>query len=115
MKKIIIILLVLVFWASVAGNIYLFYRLYDASQIVKKAQINAKVLAFRDMFTKNVLLNSHEIDYDTRWEMEAAVRAINDEQIFNQWQKFVKAGTQEEASLEAKKLLSLLIDKTSAK
>jgi len=41
------------------------------------------------------------------------VRGLNDQEIFDQWQIFTKAQTKEEASLEAKKLLHMLVLKTS--
>jgi hypothetical protein len=65
------------------------------------------------MFTEKVLLAERDVDFDTRLSLETAVRALNDQEIFDQWQKFTKSATKEEASAEAKKLLRILVQKTS--
>jgi hypothetical protein len=64
------------------------------------------------MFTENVLLADKEIDFDSRLSLETSVRTLNDKEIFDQWQVFTKTLTKEDASLQAKKLLRLLVEKT---
>lgn len=81
--------------------------------ICQQRQINARVLDFRNMFTEKVLLSDQEIDFDTRLVLENSVRSLNDAEIFSQWEKFTESATKEEATAEAKKLLELLIQKTS--
>ena len=66
------------------------------------------------MFTEKVLLSDKEIDFDTRLSLETAVRNLNDAEIFNQWEAFVNSQTNTEATTQAKKLLELLMKKTSA-
>lgn len=99
--------------ASLAVNGFLVFALVRNSQDYQQHQVNQKVLGFRNMFTQKVLLSEREIDFDTRLSLETAVRALDDQQIFSQWQKFVNSQTKEEATTEAKELLELLIQKTS--
>ena|SRR3990167_7825965 len=112
-KTFFISLLCVLFFISMAGNGVLIYTLLKNSQIYQQNQINKKVLDFRNMFTEKVLLSDQEIDFNTRLSLETAVRALNDSEIFSQWQAFVNSKTKEEATDEAKRLLNLLIQKTS--
>lgn len=63
------------------------------------------------MFVEDILMADTEISFDTRLTLETAVRGLNDQQVFDQWQKFTKTTTKEEASNEAKNLLDLLVKK----
>jgi len=112
-KTFFISLLCVLFFISMAGNGVLIYTLLKNSQIYQQNQINKKVLDFRNMFTEKVLLSDQEIDFDTRLLLETAVRSLDDDEIFSQWQAFVNSQTKEDATLQAKKLLDLLIQKTT--
>lgn len=98
---------------SVSMNIFLIAQISQNQQLYQLRQANAKIMDFRNMFTQKVLLSNKEIDFDTRLDLETAVRSLNDEEIFAEWQRFTKSTTKEEATAEAKNLLSLLIRKTS--
>lgn len=98
---------------SLAANGFLIYTLEKNSEAYSLHQVNQKVLAFRNMFEEKVLLSDQPIDFDTRLSMETAVRALNDQGIFDQWQKFTNSQTQADATAQAKALLELLIQKTS--
>ena len=63
------------------------------------------------MFVHDILMANKDIDFDTRLSLETAVRALNDQDIFNQWTRFTKVTEKEDASYEAKVLLDLLIKK----
>ena len=113
-KKIILIIILCVFLcASLALNGTLIFTLGKDLKIYQQAQANKKILDFRDMFTEDVLLSDQPIDFDTRLSLETAVRALNDAEIFNQWQEFTSSQTKEDATVQAKKLLDLLIKKTA--
>ncbi len=99
--------------ASLAVNVFLLFTIVRNQQIYQQNQVNVDVLAFRNMFTDKVLLASGEIDFDTRLALETSVRKLADPEIFNQWQRFTECQTEAEATIQAKKLLRLLIDKTS--
>ncbi len=111
-KKIVFIIFISLFCVSVLFNGYLCFQLVRLVNDFEKSQRSERVLAFRDMFVENVLLLDEEVDFDTRLAMETAVRNLDDEEILSQWQKFTKCTTQPEASLQAKELLKLLIEKS---
>ncbi|MCX6721358.1 MAG: hypothetical protein NT026_02020 [Candidatus Staskawiczbacteria bacterium] len=98
---------------SLIINGALYFALVQSTHSCQVKQVNAKVLAFRDMFTEKVLLDEKEIDFNARLSLETAVRALNDQEIFDQWELFTQSQTKEDATLQAKKLLELLIKKTS--
>jgi len=98
--------------ASLALNVFLVIKIAENLRIYQQNQVNAKVLAFRNMFSEKVLLATREIDFDTRMALETSVRNLNDTEIFAQWENFTKSETKEQATAEAKRLLQLLIRKT---
>lgn len=110
-KKAILILLIVLFCASLVFNGWLVYQLSIAMKAYQAQQSNARILSFTDMFVEDILLANKEIDFDTRLSLETAVRSLNDQQIFNQWQRFTKSESKEDSSTEAKILLNLLIKK----
>lgn len=112
-KKALLIIFIFLFCISVAFNAYLAFEVAKFTEQYTEREQDDKFLVFRDMFVKNVFLNSSEIDFDTRLEMENAVRSLDDQEILFQWQRFTKSTTPEEASLQAKKLLQLLIKRTA--
>ena len=110
-KKTVKTALIVLSCASVLLNIWLGWQLFTAAQAFQSAQMDARMLTFTQMFVEKVLMASTEIDFDTRLALETAVRNLNDQQIFNQWQAFTKSSTKEEASNAAKLLLNMLIKK----
>jgi len=113
-KKIILISILCIFTClSLALNGFLVFSAMKNSNECQSKEVNLKVLTFRNMFTEEVLLANKEIDFDTRLSLETAVRSLNDAEILAQWQKFTNSQTKEQATAEAKNLLSLLIQKTS--
>jgi heme/copper-type cytochrome/quinol oxidase subunit 2 len=99
-------------FVSLILNGVLVYLIVKNSQTYQQHQVDKKVLDFRNMFTEKVLLSNNAIDFDTRLSMETAVRALNDPEIFAEWQKFTNSQTQADATAQAKALLQLLIQKT---
>lgn len=98
---------------SLMLNGVMFFTLVKTQKAYQLQQTNNNVSNFQNMFIEKVLLSDKEIDLDTRLELETAVRALGDEEIFTQWQSFVNSATKEDATIQAKKLLELLIQKTS--
>ena len=111
-KKIIYLFFSALLLASLSANVFLIFQLRQSIILGQSQKVNLKILAFRNMFTQKVLMSSGEIDFETRLDLENAVRALNDQEIFDQWEKFVKSATKEDASREAKNILNLLIEKT---
>jgi hypothetical protein len=116
-RTIIRAILAIIFTFSVLCNVLLSYGFSksqtDLISARENQQFNLKVLEFRNLFTRAIILSSTEVDFDTRLALETSVRALNDQEIFGQWKKFTAAKTKEDASLQAKQLLELLIEKTS--
>ena len=114
-KIILIIILILL-----ASNIFFGVRYFSVrndleqtKQLVKTQQINEKVLNFTILFIDKVLKAQGEVSFEDRLILENAVRALEDETILNQWQKFVESKTEEEAQREVKDLLEMLVSKIS--
>jgi len=110
-QKIVLVFFVFVFCVSLGLNLWQSTQLNMIIVAYNKEQSDARVLDFANMFVKNILMADKDIDFETRLSLETAVRALNDQDIFGQWQKFTKCSTKEEASTEAKMLLDLLIRK----
>ena len=87
--------------------------LEETKQLVKTQQINERVLTFTSLFIDKVLKSEGEVSFEDRLTLENAVRALEDEAILNQWQKFVESKTEEEAQREVKDLLKILVNKIS--
>lgn len=110
--------LVVIFALLVAGNIY-FAVMYSLSRFesaraqsqLKSQESNEKALYFAKLFVDKVLLGEGEVNFEDRLELENAVRGVNDQKIFDQWQKFTESQSDREVQESAGKLLQLLFDK----
>jgi len=74
-------------------------------------RINDKTLAFTKLFIQKVLKANGEIDFETRLQLENAVRDLNDPGILAAWQQFVQSSNETEAQEAVKNLLDLLVNK----
>ena len=102
----------------IAGNIYLGVQLFlcktelnRANESLYTKQINEKTLVFAKLFVDKVLKGGSEVDFEDRLSLENSVREINDQEIFDQWQKFVKSGNDSQAQQEVAKLFTMLLNK----
>jgi len=105
-----------------AGNILLAAKYYVAKKELRQTQsalaaqqTNEKILSFTNLFIEEVLKADTEVSFETRLELENAVRNLDDPEILAQWQKFTKAQTQDDAQAEVKNLLGELISKIKVK
>lgn len=73
-----------------------------------------KVLAFGQFFIEKVLEAQGEVEFETRLELENAVRDLNDEELLNQWKLFVASRDETSAQKEVRNLLKLLLIKVGA-
>jgi len=80
-------------------------------QSSEKATLNSSVLTFSQMFIDKVIKADKEVDFDTRLQLENAVRNTKDEEILSKWKAFIDAKTEIEAQSRVKDLLSVLISK----
>lgn len=74
-------------------------------------KINEKVLDFTKFFIEEVLKAETEVDFETRLQLENAVRSLNDEEILTNWQRFIDSKTEAEAQEQVKNLLEMLVSK----
>ena len=66
---------------------------------------------FAKLFIDKIMLSQGTVSFDDRLELENAVRAINDKEIFAKWQQFLKSKTNKEAQITTANLLNVLLDK----
>lgn len=115
-EKILIVLVVILALSTIYSLTQYFLsiiQLKEVNQIIKAQQINAKIVAFTQLFIDKVLSGQTEVSFEDRLQLENAVRNINDQEIFDQWQKFVKGGISQEGQQNLSKLLKLLVKKIS--
>ena len=112
-KTILIVILVLL-----AGSVFFGLRYFtvqkelgQAQAVLETQKINEKVLEFTKLFIEKVLKAETEIDFETRLQLENAVRDLNDEEILTHWQNFTESKTEIEAQKELKDLLEILVNK----
>ena len=117
MQKQRLILVVLV-GVLVIGNAYFMMKSYSLSRalVVSKAEVasvhkNEKVIDFTRFFVEKVLNVDTEVDFETRLQLENAVRDLKDDEVLAGWQKFTESKTETEAQREVKDLLRLLMSK----
>jgi len=101
-----------------AGNIFFGLKYSAVQKELKLTQTsletqktNEKVLDFAKLFIEKVLKAETEIDFETRLKLENAVRNLGDEEILEQWNKFVNSKTEAEAQEQVKNLLEMLVNK----
>jgi len=100
------------------GNVFLAVKyfavqgeLQAAQEEISQREVNADIVSFTKLFISRVLKAEAEIDFETRLQLETAVRNLGDEEILTQWQKFIGAKTEAEAQGEVKNLLDTLVSK----
>jgi len=101
-----------------AGNIYFVIQnstlkkeLKETRADLQAKEFNEKVINFTSLFIEKVLKAEGEVDFETRLNLESAVRDLGDEEVLSQWQKFTESQTEDEAQVEVKNLLGILMDK----
>ena len=116
------VLLGLVIALLVVGNVVLSVKtsrlrreLSLAQETVTTGRTQDQVVAFTRLFIEKVLKAEGEVDFETRLELETAVRALGDEAILQAWQKFTESETEAEAQAEVKNLLTVLVEKFIAR
>lgn len=107
------IVLTLISAYSLAQCVLFKSKLKTADKIIKDQQVNVKIVTFTQLFIDKVLSGQTEVSFEDRLQLENAVRDINDQEIFDQWQKFVKSGINEEGQQNLTVLLKLLVTKIS--
>ncbi|MBU3896136.1 hypothetical protein KKG36_02395 [Patescibacteria group bacterium] len=108
-----VIIIVLISVVVILGGQY--YSLYKDLQTQKSLnqiyQYNGKMLNFAKLFIAKVIMAQGDVSFEDRLKLENAVRNINDETVFEQWQRFIEAETESQVGENAKILLELLVNK----
>lgn len=116
-KSIVIVSIVLII--SIGLNIFLGFSLYGANkkyqQLEQSINLNAKIVTFASLFIEKVLKANGEISFEDRLMIENAVRDAKDQEIFDQWQKFVGAQTLADGKGHLYDLLLMIVNKLSLK
>jgi hypothetical protein len=112
-KKIIILITILVIGCIFFIFMYLSsqLKLRNAEQVIASQQINGKVLLFSKLFFEKVLQGTKIVSFDDRLQLENSVRALNDKEIFDSWEKFTGAKDQTEVQQDFYDLFGLLLKK----
>src|SRR3989338_5093253 len=76
-----------------------------------KPVFNEGVLNFTGLFIEKVLKAEKEVSFEERMNLETVVRGLKDDEILEQWNKFVNSKTQAEAQNAVKNLLGMLVKK----
>jgi len=116
-----------------AGNLFFGIKYFSARQELKEAEnaknpatnekicednktgdisgASADIVDFTRLFIRKVLKERKEVSFETQMELDGYVRALGDEAILAQWQKFLASQSEEEALEQADNLLELLVGK----
>ncbi len=86
-------------------------ELKSAQTQVASCQFNSQTVDFAKLFVTKVLAADQEIDFETRLELENAVRNLQDKEILDAWQKFTNSQDEAEAQNQVKALLNVLLEK----
>lgn len=112
------ITLIIVFLITYAIVIFLGSKLILSSmelRVTKDAlkiqETNSKAIAFLKLFIEDVLMSKDPVPFEERLQLENAIREINDQKVFDQWQTFLKSEKPDDIRANAKVLLKLVIDK----
>ena len=108
------ILFVVLFFSSLFFGLKynsLKHELEVKQSLLEKREFNKDILLFVKLFVSKVLKSDQDIDFETRLELENAVRDLEDSEVLAQWKKFTESQTEQEAQTEVRNLLEMLIAK----
>ena len=106
--------LIVLIGVLVVGNVFFGLGYWSQNNELGRAEVaavNTKVLDFTSLFIREVLQAESEVDFETRLNLENAVRDLKDAEIMAEWQTFVASSTELEAQNSVKKLLEILVGK----
>lgn len=110
--------MIIIILISLAGNVFLgFWNMQMQKDLqLAKSELSAKnnsigIINFTEMLVRDVLSSDKEVNFETRLQLENAVRELNDAEILSQWKKFTKSGAEDQAQMEVKNLLKILLNK----
>jgi hypothetical protein len=107
----IIIILLLVVLAGVSILYVLDKVELNNARQIKVQQVNEKAMFLAKLFVEKVLQGEAEVNFEDRLKLENAVRDLNDQEIFDQWQKIVNSQSAQETQQNVGIFLNLLLNK----
>ena len=112
------VLLVIIILALLFGNIFFAVKYSSAGKklaqveaVKANQQKNQKIIEFNKLFIEKVLISGKEVDFDSRLQLENAVRGLNDQEILDSWQIFIASQESAEAQKNVLILIKALADK----
>ena len=112
------VIFVVIILFLLTGNIYFAVQysvvkkeLAETKIELQTKEFNEKILNFTSLFITKVLKAEGEVDFETRLNLENAIRNLGDNETLTQWQKFIGSQTEAEAQIEVKNLLEMLVSK----
>ena len=112
-------LLIAIIVLLLAGNVYFGYQSASLKKqltvTTQSQELNTKVVNFTNLFIAKVLQVKDPVSFETRLQLENNIRDIKDDELLNQWNKFVASKSEVEAQTETKNLLQLLVSKIKTK
>ena len=118
MEKKFVIVLSLMVVVIIMLSVWCFFLAKEANSqkvLLRDQEACGKAVVFARLFVDKVLLSSGTINFDDRLELENAVRAVNDQEVFSEWQKFTVSKNDGEAQKIVGNMLKLIIDKIAPK
>jgi len=112
-----------IFWIAlivilIIGNIFFISKYLGFKKQLQKEQsgievqnLNGEILEFTQLFIEKVLDTEAEVDFETRLKLENSVRNLRDQEILDQWNKFIESETETDAQENVKNLLKTLVNK----
>lgn len=112
------VLLVIIILTLLVGNIFFAVKYSSAIKKLARAeavkanqQKNQKIIEFNKLFIEKVLISGKEVDFDSRLQLENAVRGLNDPEILADWQNFIASQEPSEAQKNVLILIKALAEK----
>ncbi len=112
-KNIIITILIL---TNIAFVYFVFTQngnIVNLQKTIESQKINSKVVLFTQTLIDKVLKSTKPVDFENRLALENMVRDINDKDILDKWNTFVKSTDNNQAQIEIKNLLDILVKRIS--
>jgi len=81
----------------------------EINQYIVSREQGREVLQFLKLFTARVIKAEGQVSFDDRLILEDAVRNLRDQELWDQWQKFLNSQTSDEAQTNLRDLLDALL------
>lgn len=94
-----------------AKNVSLEAQLKQANLSLESRKSSEQISAFARLFVQKVLKSDKEVDFESRLELENAVRGLDDAEMLDGWNKLVNSKDEKEAQAAVKGLLEMIVNK----